>query len=59
MASAQYNVPFRRFLNIPSFGLTEQQELYLAQIAIKMIEADDKIEYSEICFFKKRFLTFI
>lgn len=39
--------------DVASFGLTEQQELDLAQIAIKMIEADNKIEYSEICFFKK------
>lgn len=33
--------------------LSEEQELNLARIAIKMIEADNKIEYSEISFFKR------
>lgn len=55
---AEINEKGQRFLseyitNVASFGLSEQQELDLAQIAIKMIEADNKIEYSEICFFKK------
>ena len=39
--------------NIVNAQLTEQQELDLAKIAIKMIEADKKIEYSEISFFKR------
>lgn len=39
--------------NIVNGQLTEQQELDLAKIAIKMIEADNKIEYSEISFFKR------
>lgn len=39
--------------NIINAQLTEQQELDLAKIAIKMIEADNKIEYSEISFFKR------
>lgn len=39
--------------NIVNAHLTEQQELDLAKIAIKMIEADKKIEYSEISFFKR------
>lgn len=39
--------------NIVNAQLTEQQELDLAKIAIKMIEADKKIEYSEISFFKQ------
>ena len=33
--------------------LTEAQELNIIKIAIQMIEADNKIEYSEISFFKK------
>ena len=33
--------------------LNEEQELNIAKIAIKMIEADNKIEYSEISFFKR------
>lgn len=33
--------------------LSEEQELNLARIAIKMIEVDNKIEYSEISFFKR------
>lgn len=39
--------------SIVNAQLTEQQELDLAKIAIKMIEADKKIEYSEISFFKR------
>ena len=33
--------------------LHEEQELNLARIAIRMIEADNKIKYSEISFFKR------
>lgn len=33
--------------------LTEEQQLKVIEIAIKMIEADGKIEYSEVKFFKK------
>jgi len=39
--------------NVANANLTEVQELELAKIAIKMIEADNKIEYSEISFFKR------
>lgn len=39
--------------SIVNAQLTEQQELDLAKIAIKIIEADKKIEYSEISFFKR------
>lgn len=39
--------------NVVDAQLDEKQELDLATIAIKMIEADNKIEYSEISFFKR------
>ena len=39
--------------NVVDAHLDEKQELDLASIAIKMIEADNKIEYSEISFFKR------
>ena len=39
--------------NVCDLHLNEQQELELAKIAIKMIESDNKIEYSEISFFKQ------
>lgn len=39
--------------NIENARLNEQEELTLAQVAIRMIEADNKIEYSEISFFKR------
>ena len=39
--------------NIENAQLNEQEELILAQVAIRMIEADNKIEYSEISFFKR------
>ncbi len=39
--------------NVSEAKLDEQQELNLAEIAIKMIEADNRIEYSEISFFKR------
>lgn len=38
---------------IANTQLGEEEELNLARIAIKMIEADNKIEYSEISFFKR------
>lgn len=38
---------------VVSSFLTEAQELNIVKIAIQMIEADNKIEYSEISFFKK------
>lgn len=38
---------------IANTQLSEEEELNLASIAIKMIEADNKIEYSEISFFKR------
>lgn len=38
---------------ITSYPLTEVQELNIVRIAIQMIEADNKIEYSEISFFKR------
>lgn len=41
------------FKDLTSFSLTEVQELNIVRIAIQMIEADNKIEYSEISFFKK------
>ena len=55
---AEINVQGLSFLagyinSIVNAQLTEQQELDLAKIAIKMIEADKKIEYSEISFFKR------
>lgn len=39
--------------DISNLLLTEVQELNIVRIAIQMIEADSKIEYSEISFFKK------
>lgn len=39
--------------SIPTAELNEQEEKDLALIAIKMIQEDNKIEYSEISFFKK------
>lgn len=39
--------------DIANSSLTEIQELNIIKIAIQIIEADDKIEYSEISFFKK------
>lgn len=48
----------KAFLNsfirkVSEANLNETQELELAKIAIKMIAADEKIEYSEISFFKR------
>lgn len=39
--------------DIATADLSETEELNVAKIAIQMIEADNKIEYSEISFFKK------
>lgn len=55
---AEINQQGISFLNmflrdIADLVLTEIQELNIVRIAIQMIEADDKIEYSEISFFKK------
>lgn len=40
------------FNELISVELSEEQELELIEVAINTIEADDKIEYSEIKFFK-------
>lgn len=40
------------FNNLTSSSLTEKEELKLIEIAIGTIKADDKIEYSEVKFFK-------
>lgn len=43
----------KRFFNeLTSIELTEKEELKLIQAAIETIKADEKIEYSEIKFFK-------
>ena len=43
-----------RYLNdLSSINLSKEEELKIVDLAIKIIEADDKIEYSEIKFFKK------
>lgn len=39
--------------DIANLSLTEMQELNMVRIAIQMIEADNKVEYSEVYFFKK------
>lgn len=39
--------------DVANASLTEIQELDIVRIAIQMIEADNKIEYSEISFFKR------
>ena len=39
--------------DIANLSLTEMQELNIVRIAIQMIEADNKVEYSEVYFFKK------
>lgn len=38
---------------IPTVDLSEQEQLLLVKIAINTIEADNRIEYSEVKFFKK------
>lgn len=44
----------RRYLNeISEEELTQEEELHIINLAIRMIEADNRIEYSEVKFFKK------
>lgn len=44
----------RRYLNeLSGEKLTQAEELQIINLAIKMIEADNRIEYSEVKFFKK------
>ena len=40
------------FSELSSFDLTEKDELKLVEVAIDTIKADNKVEYSEIKFFK-------
>mgnify|MGYP000695441021 CR=1 FL=1 len=40
------------FSELASFDLSQDEELKLIEIAIETIKADDKVEYSEIKFFK-------
>ncbi len=40
------------FSEITSIELTEDEELKIVEVAINTIKADDKVEYSEIKFFK-------
>ena len=54
----QINKQGRSFLStylsdLTNAGLTEKEEFEIVRIAIKTIEADNRIEYSEISFFKK------
>lgn len=54
----QINKQGRSFLSTYLFdlanaGLTEKEEFEIVRIAIQTIEADNRIEYSEISFFKK------
>lgn len=55
---AQINKQGRVFLttylnDIANAKLTEKEEMQIVSIAIQTIEADNKIEYSEVSFFKK------
>ena len=55
---AQINKQGRGFLSaylndVSSAELNEQEEIEIVKIAIQTIEADEKIEYSEVSFFKK------
>ena len=55
---SQINKQGRSFLStylsdLTNAGLTEKEEFEIVRIAIKTIEADNRIEYSEISFFKK------
>lgn len=44
----------KRYLNdMSNIDLSKEEELKIVDYAIKIIEADNKIEYSEIKFFKK------
>lgn len=54
----QINKQGRSFLStylsdLANVGLTEKEEFEIVRIAIQTIEADNRIEYSEISFFKK------
>ena len=54
----QINKQGRSFLStylsdLTNVGLTEKEEFEIVRIAIQTIEADNRIEYSEISFFKK------
>ena len=54
----QINEQGKKFLSgylsdIANSELTENEEMEIVRIAIQTIEADNKIEYSEISFFKK------
>lgn len=50
--SKQFLSDFFKMIEDEAPGLTEQEEFDLIDIAIKVIKADSKIEYSEIKFFK-------
>lgn len=55
---AQINKQGRGFLSaylndVANAELNEHEEMEIVKIAVQMIEADDKIEYSEVSFFKK------
>lgn len=44
----------RKYLNeLSEAYLTTEEELQIVELSIKMIEADNRIEYSEVKFFKK------
>lgn len=44
----------RKYLNeLPEGSLTQEEELKVVELSIKMIEADNRIDYSEVKFFKK------
>lgn len=45
--------PARKELYIAKSKLSEKEEMEIIRIAIQTIEADNRIEYSEISFFKK------
>lgn len=44
----------RKYLNeLTTHSLTQDEELKIIELSIKMIEADNRIEYAEVKFFKK------
>lgn len=44
----------RKYLNeLPEEDLTQEEELKVIELSINMIEADNRIDYSEVKFFKK------
>mgnify|MGYP003430606980 FL=1 len=44
----------KKYLNeLTNIELTKEEELLIVDLAIRTIKADDKIEYSEVKFFKK------